>query len=147
MRVPPTVDTDALARMLDSWAAQEEGVSVQMHIKGKGPYVTSLDERENKWWGILSRTLAPLAPKIETEIFPAATDCRYFRELGIPSFGFSPMRNTPILLHDHNESLAESVFLEGICVYEALIRALASATMEDFEPNASALQAVGAKGV
>jgi hypothetical protein len=37
------------------------------------------------------------------EIFPASTDARYFRELGIPAFGFSPMANTPILLHDHNE--------------------------------------------
>lgn len=37
------------------------------------------------------------------EIFPASTDARYFRERGLPAIGFSPMSNTPILLHDHNE--------------------------------------------
>lgn len=32
---------------------------------------------------------------IETEklIFPAATDSRFLRKIGIPSLGFSPMRN------------------------------------------------------
>jgi len=37
------------------------------------------------------------------EVFPAATDSRYFRDLGLPAIGFSPMANTPLLLHDHNE--------------------------------------------
>lgn len=37
------------------------------------------------------------------EIFPASTDARYFRKAGVPAFGFSPISNTPSLLHDHNE--------------------------------------------
>lgn len=65
--------------------------------------------------------------EVEPEIFPASTDSRFLRELGIPALGFSPMRNTPILLHDHNEYIDERVFLEGIGVYEHLITALASA--------------------
>ena len=32
---------------------------------------------------------------------------RFLRELGIPAIGFSPMPNTPTLLHDHNEYLNE----------------------------------------
>ncbi|BAT89813.1 hypothetical protein VIGAN_06088300 [Vigna angularis var. angularis] len=39
------------------------------------------------------------------EVFPAATDSRYFCDLGLPAIGFSPMANTPLLLHDHNEDL------------------------------------------
>lgn len=65
--------------------------------------------------------------EIEPDIFPASTDSRYLRELGIPALGFSPMRNTPILLHDHNEYIDQSVFADGIRVYERLITALASA--------------------
>ena len=65
--------------------------------------------------------------EVEPEIFPAATDSCFFRELGIPALGFSPMRNTPVLLHDHNEYIDEGVFIEGISVYERLIAALASA--------------------
>ena len=64
---------------------------------------------------------------IEPEIFPASTDSRYLRELGIPALGFSPMRNTPILLHDHNEYIDQGVFTDGIGVYERLVKALASA--------------------
>jgi aminoacylase len=50
-----------------------------------------------------------LGKELDIEIFPAATDSRFFRQRGIPSFGFSPMSNTPILLHDHNEFINEKV--------------------------------------
>ena len=42
----------------------------------------------------------------------------------VHTFQLSPMRNTPILLHDHDEFLGVDVFLEGIRVYEALLPAL-----------------------
>ncbi|KAA0033808.1 aminoacylase-1-like [Cucumis melo var. makuwa] len=47
-------------------------------------------------------------------------------EMRIPVLGFSPMINTPILLHDHNEFLSDSVFIRGTKVYESLISALSS---------------------
>lgn len=45
-------------------------------------------------------------------------------QLGYPAIGFSPMNNTPILLHDHNEFLNEKVFLRGIEIYCQLITAV-----------------------
>lgn len=45
-------------------------------------------------------------------------------QLGYPAIGFSPMNNTPILLHDHNEFLNEKVFLRGIEIYCEIITAL-----------------------
>ena len=45
-------------------------------------------------------------------------------QLGYPAIGFSPMNNTPILLHDHDEFLNESVFLRGIEIYCEIITAL-----------------------
>ena len=87
--------------------------------------------------------------KIQCEIFPAGTDSRYLRavitwhikfrlpnrlisyyhilQIGLPALGFSPINQTPILLHDHNEFLDESVFLRGIDIYEAIIPSLANA--------------------
>ena len=59
-------------------------------------------------------------------MFPAATDSRFLRALGVKAMGFSPMRNSPILLHENDEYLDESVFLEGVNVYVKLLRALAS---------------------
>lgn len=81
--------------------------------------------------------------KVTKEIFPASTDARFIREviisiqsfflyfknfasikkkIGITAFGFSPLNNTPILLHDHNEFVNEEVFLRGIDVlYKVVI--------------------------
>jgi len=64
-------------------------------------------------------------------VFPAATDSRWIRlVLGTPCFGFSPIRRTPILLHDHDEHVPISVFLEGIQAFEALLPTLADAPPE-----------------
>ncbi|VDM80867.1 unnamed protein product [Strongylus vulgaris] len=45
---------------------------------------------------------------------------------GHRAIGFSPMINTPSLLHDHDEYLNEDVFLRGVKIYETLIDNLAS---------------------
>ncbi|CAI8615281.1 unnamed protein product [Vicia faba] len=37
------------------------------------------------------------------DIFHASTGARCFCNLGLPAIGFSPLENTHILLHDHNE--------------------------------------------
>lgn len=47
-------------------------------------------------------------------------------QAGYPAIGFSPMNNTPILLHDHNEFLNENVFMKGIDIYCEIIPALAN---------------------
>ena len=64
--------------------------------------------------------------KIQTRIFPAFTDSRFIREVGVPAFGFSPMNNTPIRLHDHNEFLNENIFLKGIDIFVDVIKEIAS---------------------
>lgn len=67
------------------------------------PTVTAADD-SNPWWGLLKEAVTKAGGKLKNpEIFPAATDSRYVRQEGIIAFGFSPMANTPILLHDHNE--------------------------------------------
>ena len=50
---------------------------------------------------------------------------RYLRCAGIPAIGFSPMNNTPVLLHDHNERLHQDTYLRGIAIYEEILPALA----------------------
>ena len=64
--------------------------------------------------------------KLNKEIFPAGTDSRFLRDLGIPAIGFSPMPNTPILLHDHNEYLNEDVFIRGISHFVKIISSVAN---------------------
>lgn len=67
------------------------------------PELTATDS-SNPWWKLLENAVKKANGKLnKPEIFPAATDGRYFRNRGLPVIGFSPMANTPILLHDHNE--------------------------------------------
>ena len=64
--------------------------------------------------------------KVKPQIFPAATDSRFIREVGIPALGFSPMPNTPVILHDHNEFINEKIFVRCIDVIYVLVKELAS---------------------
>lgn len=65
--------------------------------------MTRTDE-SNPWWSVFTQAIAAVGGKLgKPEILPSTTDSRFIRQLGIPALGFSPMTNTPILLHDHNE--------------------------------------------
>ena len=58
----------------------------------------------NPWWSVLKQAVEEDGGKLsKPEIMPSITDSRYTRQMGIPTLGFSPVKNTPILLHDHNE--------------------------------------------
>jgi len=124
VRIPPTVPLDEFEANLKEWT-KEEGVEYEFVVKTPKHSVSSINVNESEWWRVFSETMQNLNLEIETEIFPAATDSRYLRQVGIPAFGFSPMNRTPILLHDHNEFLSAKVFLGGVPIYVSLIKALA----------------------
>lgn len=120
------------------------------------PLVTATND-SNPWWTIFKQAIEAAGGKLaKPEILSSTTDARFMRQMGIPTLGFSPMKNTPILLHDHNEVtqcslsiiivvfylfssmlikvriflswqfLKDSVYLNGIKVYEHVIRLLSS---------------------
>lgn len=60
--------------------------------------------------------------KTEVEIFPATSDNRFIRKNEISAIGFSPIKNTPILLHDSNEAISTVNFMKGIYIYCYLIK-------------------------
>lgn len=127
IRVPPHVPKETIASMLDEWTQAQPGCSWKFAPwtdSNEFHAVTSTDRTLNPFWGVFQDTMATLNMKIQPEIFPAGTDSRFLRQDGIPALGFSPMRNTPILLHEHNEYLTQPVFLEGCAVYERLIHNL-----------------------
>lgn len=92
--------------------------------EGPSPY----SDRSSVWMRVIEDAIGSSAPgaTVERAIFPAATDSRYVRRVGLPAFGFSPMRRTPSLLHDHNEYLERSVYLEGVGIMTSLVHQLAS---------------------
>ncbi|KAK3193641.1 hypothetical protein Dsin_024951 [Dipteronia sinensis] len=136
VRVPPTTNAEALERRIaEEWAPVSRNMTFELgqfkqktsiHDKFGKPMITATDS-SNPWWGLLEEAVKNANGKLgKPEIFPASTDSRYFRERGLPAIGFSPMANTPILLHDHNEFLNQFEYLKGIDMYESVIKAYAS---------------------
>ncbi|KAL0344214.1 UNVERIFIED_CONTAM: Aminoacylase-1 [Sesamum angustifolium] len=133
IRVPPTADVASLERRIaEEWAPTTRNMTFEFkqrastYDKFGKPILTAFDG-SNPWWALLEDAIKNASGKLgKPEIFPASTDACYFRELGLPAIGFSPMANTPILLHDHNEFLNKNEYLRGIDIYESIIKAYAS---------------------
>ena len=137
IRISPHQDPAEMKQILDLWCEEVTANTTNLPKGGgtkwefivaeplKQHYTTSTDPTINPWWGLFEKTLRDdCGVKINPSVFPAATDSRFLRSLGIRAFGFSPIRNSPILLHEHDEYLDESVYLEGCDVYVTLIRKL-----------------------
>ncbi|PSN50997.1 hypothetical protein C0J52_08597 [Blattella germanica] len=125
MRVAVTQDHDQMAAMLQSWC-DEAGPGVHISSrKMKRTEPTKLDNT-NPWWRTFKTECEDLGMTLKPVICPAAGDCRYLRQVGIPVLGFAPMINTQVRMHDHDEYLNEQVFLRGIDIYSHLIPAIAN---------------------
>ena len=64
-------------------------------------------------------------------------------------FGFTPLTNTPILLHDHNEFVNRARFLAGLAIYEKVVEAVANTpafAAESSSPSAEAPTAAAEGG-
>ncbi|KAI3795644.1 hypothetical protein L1987_38300 [Smallanthus sonchifolius] len=133
IRVPPIADQASLERRIaEEWAPASRNMTFEfkqkmsVYDKNGRPILTAHDG-SNPWWALLEGAIHKANRKFgKPEIFPASTDARYFRLRGVPAIGFSPMANTHILLHDHNEFLNKEEYLKGIEVYESILEAFAS---------------------
>ncbi|XP_051123781.1 uncharacterized protein LOC127246434 [Andrographis paniculata] len=133
IRVPPTADIASLERRIaEEWAPSSRNMTFvfkqkkDVYDKFGNRAITAIDS-SNPWWALLEEAIKKAGGKVgKPEIFPASTDARYFRDLGLPAIGFSPMANTPILLHDHNEFLNKDEYLRGIAIYESILKEYAS---------------------
>ncbi|EDV95052.1 aminoacylase-1 [Drosophila grimshawi] len=126
IRVAITVDVAAFEKQIRDWC-EEAGGGIELDFEWKEPYVapTKIDP-SNSYWVAFKQALDELGLKTRQRVFPGATDSRYVRHVGIPALGFSPINNTPILLHDHDEYLRAETYLQGIEIYKKLIAAVAN---------------------
>mgnify|MGYP002388285196 CR=1 FL=1 len=93
-------------------------------IQDSGRLLLTDIEKPSWWLENFKKTCEQMNCKVNWTVFPAGTDSRFLRNAGYPAIGFSPMINTPVLLHDHNEYFAQDVFLRGIEIYVKLIENL-----------------------
>ncbi|KAI8906259.1 hypothetical protein EDD86DRAFT_210233 [Gorgonomyces haynaldii] len=120
-RVAPTVDHDKFEKLLRSWCAPEQVELEFLQVfRGNGmTHIQTLKEYE-----LLSEVAKKHQIPLEPEIFPAATDSRFLRQIGLNCLGISAIRNHPVLLHDHDEYLNEKTFIEGIDFYRDFLSAI-----------------------
>ena len=55
------------------------------------------------------------------ELVKKILDARYLRAKGIPCIGITPIVNTPILLHDHDEFIWRESLEDGIAFYQLFL--------------------------
>lgn len=120
MRVPPN-EYHNINALIKSWMA--EGITYSIINKPAEPVTSSLDT-------LLYRSIKTVLEEANLEhyvmTFPGATDARFVRPKDISVYGFTPFRNTPIRIHDHDECLSIDAYLEGIDIYTNLIRRVTS---------------------
>ncbi|XP_045474119.1 aminoacylase-1-like [Harmonia axyridis] len=125
-RMPVTIDIQKWEETIHKWCA-EAGSDIYITYSQKQPQVpvTKLDD-SNPFWVAFKAATDELGLKLKPQIFPGGTDSRYLREIGIPAIGFSPINNTPVLLHDNDEFIGVDTFLKGIDIYCKIISKLAN---------------------
>ena len=121
IRITPRTNLDEFEANLRGWLAEAgDGIDLEFIMTNLNQTLTSVDDKD-PWFSALVQAFKKHNLNVRPQIFPAGTDSRYLRQLGLPAMGFSPMPNTPVLLHDHNEFLNEEVFLTGINIFEDII--------------------------
>ena len=124
IRVTPHINLNEFRAKIES-LANDHGLNTNFLQFSDQAFVTATDG-SNPFWPHFAQVLDSHNIGIFKEVFPAGSDSRFLRCLAIPCLGISPLRNIPVLLHDHNEYVRESDFLEGIKLYADLIPALAN---------------------
>ncbi|XP_034488735.1 aminoacylase-1-like [Drosophila innubila] len=126
IRIAITEDLHAFEKQIRKWSAEAgEGIDIIFEAKEDYAEPTKIDA-SNPYWMAFKQGIDELGLKTRVRVFPGGTDSRFLRHLGIPALGFSPINNTPVLLHDHNEYLGADTYLRGIAIYKKLIASVAN---------------------
>lgn len=126
MRLALDVDHQEFEAMFAKWC-QESGEGIVYEFEQRQPKVPpTKTDKSNIYWGAFMSAVEELGLKTNVLVFPGGTDSRYIRSVGIPAIGFSPMNNTPMLLHDNDEFLKADIYLRGIEIYNKIISNVAN---------------------
>ena len=138
VRISPLVPPSSVADMLDGWCREcaEPGGTVSWTTVEKRQdehHTTPTTAKANPYYAAFMEGLGLSGVEAEPKVFPAATDSRFLRALGVRALGFSPMRNSEILLHEYDENVKVEVLEEGVGVNVNLIRHLSGVVIEGEE--------------
>ncbi|XP_028162367.1 aminoacylase-1-like isoform X4 [Ostrinia furnacalis] len=126
MRIPPDLDHQELEDMIKSWC-EEAGDGVTLEYYKKNPEIKSTRiDGSIPFWTAMKSVVNDMGYKMNCTICPGATDARFVRNQGIPVISFSPIINTPRLLHAHDERIHVDEYRRGISVMEKILTAVAN---------------------
>ena len=98
------------------------GSHIEIEVLLSGPRVAA-SPTENPVYRCLEQVLSPVAPVVPAFI-PGVTDSRFYRERGIPAYGFSPFllgAEETRGIHAANERIGRASFLKGLDVYSDVV--------------------------
>ncbi|CAA92447.1 N-acyl-aliphatic-L-amino acid amidohydrolase [Caenorhabditis elegans] len=124
IRLTPNQDFGEIRAKLDQWV-KDAGEGVTYEFSQHSDYKpVSPHTRDDPFWAAFEDSLKQENCEFTTEVCVGSTDSRFVRKAGVPAINFSPMINTPVRAHAHNEFLNEKVFLRGVEIFETLINNL-----------------------
>ena len=109
IRISPHESPSDIKNMIDGWCHEinnntyglpsNGGISWSYLVKPMTDHcITSIDENSYFWKLFKNIIETNFQIPLNTQVFPAATDSRFLRALGIKALGFSPMRLLLLLL-------------------------------------------------
>lgn len=126
IRIAPDVDHDEFDKMISRWCVEAgEGVSFEYIVKNPQVKSTRIDGTV-PFWDVMKKVVADMGLSIRCVTCPGATDLRYVRRQGIPAISFSPLMDSQMLLHGHNEKIHVDIFFKGIEIIEKVVEAVAN---------------------
>ncbi|KAL5278508.1 ACY1.2 family protein [Megaselia abdita] len=126
IRIALEVDIPEFEKEIQKWC-EEAGGDIEIVFEIKEPVTerTKLDNT-NIYWTAFKQGLESMKLKHKARVMAGGTDIQYLRALNIPAIGFSPIINTPVLLHDHNEFLTAEMYLLGIKIWKEILMEVAN---------------------
>lgn len=117
IRVPVTIDIEEFYKKIEEWCQDIEfefikGTDKDKFVKG----YTKIEDCEK-----LSKVLEEIGQEYGYKTFPATTDARFMRNMGVPTVGMSLLFNTENRLHDHNEYIVVADMKRGSRIYERIM--------------------------
>ncbi|CAM6099555.1 unnamed protein product [Calypogeia fissa] len=135
IRVPPIPGIGAYLdkRIAEEWAPACRNLTYYFKVKFETengePPITVADD-SNPWWALMGKAVSMFNATLIPVVPSGASDSSYLRVKGIPSFGFTPVQNLPVLMHAHNEFMNAWQFLKGITVFEQVLQLYGNYTGE-----------------
>jgi N-acyl-L-amino-acid amidohydrolase len=123
IRVSPKLGTKKMKKMLELWAKRSD-VKLE-YYSSMEPSISPHNSNAHVYNTIIS-TAKELGVSTKAIISAGASDARYLRFLGIPSYGITPCYNVDAKAHNHNEYLPIRCLQSGLNIYTILLQKLSN---------------------